>query len=250
MPIASASTWVFAALVAELRRGQLSEADTRALTMRSGYTDLTPLRCTGLLPFLQRRMTVNECFHDDGNDRHYAHYDNRFFYNGGHYQKYAAVDLGLGDYDARELTELLQRGFREDFGFSYGSPQVAAGLRASGLQYGAFLRAVLAGRLFIAGHLGVPRVCAQPTACPDAASTPLTPERNWHYSLGHWVEDDPRHGDGAFSSAGALGFYPWIDADQTSYGVVARRDSSRDAAVRSAECGQAIRRAWLHTRES
>ena len=31
-------------------------------------------------------------------------------------------------------------------------------------------------------------------------------------------------GDGAFSSPGLFGFYPWIDAGKTYYGVLARYD--------------------------
>lgn len=53
-------------------------------------------------------------------------------------------------------------------------------------------------------------------------------------------------GDGAFSSGGAFGFYPWVDATRTSYGVLARQapftgHNGYDSAV----CGRAIRKAWV-----
>jgi hypothetical protein len=82
------------------------------------------------------------------------------------------------------------------------------------------------------------------------ASTP-DPEavQNVRYSLGHWVEED-----GAFSSPGLFGFYPWIDRDKTWYGIIARRqklaiydpaDPASSAYAQSVRCGQALRAAWL-----
>ena len=53
-------------------------------------------------------------------------------------------------------------------------------------------------------------------------------------------------GDGAFSSAGAFGFYPWIDTSKRYYGIVARQDFfSARAGVDSAYCGRVIRKAWV-----
>jgi hypothetical protein len=68
-------------------------------------------------------------------------------------------------------------------------------------------------------------------------------DESWHYSIGHWVEDDPKVGDGAFSSPGAFGFYPWIDASKTYYGVVARAEAP--GALESVYCGRLIRKAWV-----
>lgn len=73
----------------------------------------------------------------------------------------------------------------------------------------------------------------------------------WHYSYGHWVEDEPTTGDGAFSSPGKFGFYPWIDASKTYYGVVAREDVTPGTSVQTAPyyqsvlCGRAIRKAFV-----
>ena len=72
-----------------------------------------------------------------------------------------------------------------------------------------------------------------------------TLKRSWHYSLGHWVEDDPAVGDGAFSSPGAFWFYPWIDQSKTYYGIVARKDHA-GSAVDSVNCGREIRKAWMN----
>ena len=82
---------------------------------------------------------------------------------------------------------------------------------------------------------------------PDTAiATPIDAE-SWNYSLGHWVEDDPVVGDHAFSSAGALGFYPWIDRTKTLYGILSRRSDGLEgnAGYNSARCGRLIRQAWV-----
>ena len=50
-------------------------------------------------------------------------------------------------------------------------------------------------------------------------------------------------GDGSFSSAGALGFYPWIDAGKKWYGIVSRVSS--EGRMPSVTCGQLIRKAWI-----
>ena len=83
--------------------------------------------------------------------------------------------------------------------------------------------------------------------------SPITTASNgaeaWHYSMGHWIEDDPVVGDGAFSSPGALGFYPWIDKSKTYYGLIARSTlhvagTSNFEGYKSAVCGRLIRQAW------
>ena len=66
------------------------------------------------------------------------------------------------------------------------------------------------------------------------------------------VEDDPANGDGAFSSPGAFGFYPWISKDKAYYGVLAReahagwlsRSVQEKPYYQSAVCGRALRQAW------
>ena len=90
--------------------------------------------------------------------------------------------------------------------------------------------------------LGTHPVCTNPRTCANAENAPSPPGESWHYSIGHWVEDDPDVGDGAFSSPGAFGFYPWIDRTKTSYGVLAR--SAANGAIASVYCGRLIRKAW------
>jgi hypothetical protein len=245
MPIASASKWLFGAYVTQLRKGQLSAADVQALSMRSGYVGLQYGACIRLLPKRQASETVAECLHSRGNDAYTAADVGHFFYNGGHFQKYAAVDLGLGDLNNARLHDEIARQIGGDIAFSYASPQLAAGIDTSAAAYAQFLRKLLRKELSLGGLLGTDAVCANPKTCPSAVSTPLPPQESWHYSLAHWVEDDPAIGDGAYSSPGAFGFYPWIDASKTYYGVIARHELGAKAYYKSVQCGREIRRAWL-----
>ncbi len=107
--------------------------------------------------------------------------------------------------------------------------------------YARFLRKNLMGELAIEGRFGEGAVCTLPSSCPAAHESPAP--WPWHYSIGHWVEDDAGN-DGAFSSAGAFGFYPWIDAAKMHYGIVARHSLHPKAWGDSAACGRVIRRAF------
>lgn len=101
--------------------------------------------------------------------------------------------------------------------------------------------------------LGTHAVCTNPVTCPTAIYTPVAPNESWHYSLGHWVEDDPVVGDGAFSSAGAFGFYPWIEVGKRWWGIVVREslddlgdpDHNQHPGAKSAHCGRQIWAAWM-----
>ncbi|HET8710602.1 MAG TPA: hypothetical protein VFM32_04455, partial [Spongiibacteraceae bacterium] len=81
-----------------------------------------------------------------------------------------------------------------------------------------------------------------PKTCRQAVFSPVPAA--WHYSLNHWVEDSGDD-DGAFSSPGAFGFYPWISADKQWYGILAREDRMPNAAKESVYCGVKLRRAWM-----
>lgn len=238
MDVASASKLVFGAYVVERFKADPTKIDRRAMMMLSGYTSLGYASC--LLA-----KTVQACFDAADNATYTAENADKFFYNGGHFQKYA-VDLGLGALDEAGLTTEIQQEVGTDFAFTYSSPQLAAGLHTTAAAYASFLQKILDGRLAIHDALGKDAVCTLPSACPAAVSSPAAPHA-WHYSYGHWVEDDPADGDGAFSSPGAFGFYPWIDASKRFYGIVARHVVSATAYIESAMCGAAIRRAFFRS---
>jgi hypothetical protein len=232
--IASASKWLYASYVVERNQGTLSEEDVRHLTLRSGYASF--LAC---LP----RDTVGGCMDRLENGTYDASLDGVFYYGGGHMQAHAIL-LGLGDLDAQGLASEVRSQLGTDIALDYSLPEPSGGASMTPAQYGAFLRKMLSGELRMGAMLGTDAVCASPESCPDDAVMTAAPrDEVWKYSLGHWVESDPDVGDGAFSSLGLFGFYPWIDSSSTWYGLVATEQLSD--VVASLECGRSIRAAWV-----
>jgi len=221
MTIASASKWLYGAYVAQIK--PFEPTDIKFLNFHSGYT---------VFRGCEQTETVGQCV---GGYR--ASTENKFDYSGGHMQKHATL-MGLGD-----LTNVpLGTEIGDNLGISvaYNQPQLAGGAVMAASDYAVFLRRLLTNQLFLGGMLGTYKV---PTFGPNAISAPIPTDEQWHYSLGHWVEDDPVVGDGAYSSAGAFGFYPWIDSTKTYYGIIAR--SEIGGAFDSVRCGRVIRRAFM-----
>jgi hypothetical protein len=235
MNIASASKFVFGAYVVERFKADLSQLDASAMRMLSGYTNLVYDTCV-------TASTVSDCLSAAKNDTFTPADVGHFYYNGAHFQNYA-VTLGLGGDDNDALATAIKSLVGPELSFTYSSPQLAAGINTSALDYAVFLRKLLAGGLALSAQLGQNAVCTQPSSCATALYSPAPAA--WHYSYAHWIEDDPVTGDGAFSSPGAFGFYPWIDSTKTFYGVVARYSLESQAYVASAECGAAIRKAFV-----
>jgi hypothetical protein len=235
LSIASATKWLYGAYVLEKRGGTLNPADIKALTMNSGYTRLSAVLCTFAL-------TVQGCFNAGSNSTYTLADDNRFFYDGGHFQK-NAIDLGLSIYENDDLAAEFALFVGNDVPITFGSPQLAGGIATSASSYAQFLRKLLNQQLRLGARLGEGAVCTLPSVCSTATSSPI-PEA-WHYAYGHWIEDDPTTGDGSFSSPGAFGFYPWIDSSKRYYGILARQDSFVGAALDSVHCGRVIRKAFM-----
>lgn len=248
MPVASASKWMFGAYVVQVRQGKLSVSDIAALNMTSGYTKFGPTSCIKLLPARRDSQTVSECFMAENRQGgHNNDFDaaavSKFHYNGGHFQK-LALEFGLGANNNAALQRNLQQYLGADIAFTFGAPQLAGGINTSAHNYAIFLRKILSKQLYIGNLLGAHAVCTNPTTCSSAKYTPVPATRSWDYSLGHWVESDPVAGDGAFSSTGAFGFYPWIDNTKTYYGVLAR-EAKPGSGGDSSACGGLIRKAWM-----
>lgn len=239
MSIASASKWIYGAYVAQQRGGVLTAQDIQFLNFRSGYTNFGFSGC-------ERTDTVASCVARGTNGVQTTSHVGKFYYNGGHMQVHAnqpAPGMSLGALDNSALATEVRRLLGTDIDLSYVQPQLAGGVVTNANNYAIFLRKLLNNQLQLSGLLGKYPVCTNPATCAEALSTPITDGQNWHYALGYWIEDDPK-GDGAFSSAGAFGFYPWIDATKTTYGIVARFDAL-GGGNESAACGALIRKAWL-----
>lgn len=265
MPVASASKWVYASAVIEAQKGVLSADDVSFLSMRSGYTNFNDCSST-------TGMTVAACLTAAGrfsgtNGDYEADTAGQFYYGGGHMQVHA-VQRGWGSYTTSSLTTALKgiKGMPTN-SFNYTNVQLAGGLGTNASNYGLFLRHVLDGTLAqTAAALGQHAVCAHANGsdCTGVIFSPINQSHpggpndigneSWHYSLGHWVEDDPSLGDGTFSSPGKFGFYPWIDKSKTWYGVLARYDAAnvyntdptQTPYNTSRLCGRKIRQAWLN----
>jgi len=247
--IASASKLIYAAYVAERRDGKLTDDDLRFLNFTSGYTRFRLCR---------RNQTVAACLGNflNGSGKPDPATQGLFDYNGGHMQEHANL-MGLGDMDDDALAGEIHHGLQKlgtGWKFSYAQAQPAGGGVSSVADYALFLRSIVNGDLQIGKLLGTHKVCTNPKTCPGiAVKTPIPLEETWHYSIGHWVEDDPKVGDGAFSSPGAFGFYPWISADKHTYGIVGREsrhglfsaEDEEKPGVQSVNCGREIRAAWM-----
>lgn len=271
MAIASASKWIFSSYALERLNisstNKLTTGEIQYLNFTSGYDNQDDTSC-----FAQH--TVAACFgasNSNGglnSDQHSTDIGH-FFYNGGHMQAMAMNQFSLGgDYTTGtagtpKLASDIQSYVGQDFTLYYSNPSLAGGADTTASDYAIFLRKILDGELRIKDYLGTDAVCAHAnsTDCPTAIYSPVdqaqpgdsnnVSDEAWHYSLGHWVEDDPTVGDGAFSSPGADGFYPWIDSSKTYYGIIARYDPdtlvapAKEPYVLSVYCGRAIRKAWL-----
>lgn len=238
--IASASKWVYSTYVLE-KVGSRRDSDVPFLNFTSGM--VFPLSAGQSELLCGAAETVGECAarvveqpRSVGN----------FHYSAGHFQFHAAHTMGLAALRGAELTSEITS-VLGPLDFTYLQTNLAGGLNASPNAYAAFLRGLLRGEYVMADHLGADKVCASGTCLAGAAFSPAPPNEAWSYSLGHWVEDDPTIGDHAYSSAGALGFYPWIDNSKTWYGILARRAASPGGSqgVVSLRCGRLIRQAWV-----
>lgn len=243
MAIASASKWLYGAYVAQVRQGALTDSDVQFLTFRSGYTSFSTCLPT---------QSVDECVAYRRNGELTPSHEGLFSYGGAHMEKHASLNR-LGNLRNASLAAEVRSQLGSDVVLGYSQPQLAGGVYTTPGDYARFLRKLLDGSLKLGALLGQHAVCTNPATCAQAINAPTPANESLHYAIGHWVEDDPLVGDGAFNSAGAFGFYPWIDASKTWYGTVARKqvptgdtalDQSLGEGVRSMQCGRLIRKAW------
>lgn len=238
--IASASKWLYSTYVLQ-KVGSVRTSDVPFLNFTSGTVFPVAMGTKELT--CAAGETVAECGASVV-ERPMA--VGKFFYSAGHFQKHAATVMNLGAMNAGALTtELSTLLAMPDL--RYLQVNLAGGANVSASTYAAFLRRMLSGGFVMSANLGAQKVCASEACVAGAVASPAPPNEGWAYALGHWVEDDPMVGDHAFSSAGALGFYPWIDQTKTWYGLVARRAPSAggDQGVASLKCGRLIRQAWV-----
>jgi hypothetical protein len=259
--IASASKWIYGIYVVQKRGGvnNLTPDDISFLHFTSGYTymgsDTTTSTCP---PPTSGNDSINACLTLPGT---YGPFDGQnpatigvFDYDSGHEENHAGQfqpEINALDTSALGPQIVAGLGLTGVISLNYTQPLLAGGIYASADDYTPILRAILSGTLLMRDALGTSPVCAflkgTCTDGPLAVATPIVTE-NWHYSIAHWVEDDAtQNNDGSFSSPGAFGFYPWINAAKTYYGVIARyvpTGGGIQNGLASAQCGVLMRAAW------
>jgi len=235
--LASASKWIFATYLLE-KYGSLTPAQIQMLTQRSGYRSFLDQICL----FTSK---VDECMNVQlplyGISNPYTSENvGTFFYSGAHFQQ-LAIDLGLGNYTSRMLTTEMRK-YLNNADISYIFPGVGSGMRSSARTFGKLMRKMMRDEYLIGQMLGSDRICTLPRVCPMSLRSPL--ETDWDYSLGHWVEHESGGPDDVFSGPGLHGFYPWISADKTLYGMLSTQQLA-DLKASSSSCGGKIRKAWV-----
>jgi hypothetical protein len=250
-PIDSASKLLYASYVVQVRggAGNLSAADINFLHFTSGYTYIPLVTTTSACPLTLSPDTVNECLtqHNAAGDLYSAQDPatvGKFDYDGGHMENHASQLTTLGNVGFESLGPLVTAQLGTGVSFVYTEPLMSGGVTTSASMYGQVLRNILNvdAPLAMNDALGTNLVCTLPSSTCNAVYTPF-PEETWSYSIGHWVENNPAtNGDGAFNSTGSNGFYPWIDATKSYYGVLSRDAAS--GAYPSVQCGRLIRAAF------
>ncbi|PJZ65002.1 hypothetical protein CH371_16010 [Leptospira wolffii] len=253
MLIASASKWIWGAYVLQ-KVGTPGTNEKSYLRMLSNYDNLSDSSCN-------LTLTVNACFtagpgNDGTNNNNYLDSvnANKYYYNGGHFQAYAALNPSgltpsLTNFTraqlAAEVANTLFSGSNP--GISYAVPQPAGGVITNASVYASFLRRILNSDITMGSYLGADPVVTHPDKNPTAAAySPFritATQEETHYSYGHWIEDSTGN-DGSYSSPGKFGFYPWIDPSNSTYGILARYSTSGLAYLQSVYCGRLLRKAF------
>jgi hypothetical protein len=242
MNIASSSKWLFGAYAVEVRGGVLDPVnDIPLLNFTSGWSNFSNASC-------QNNDTVATCNNGARDTNEQANHI--FHYNAGHLQTWAASYAGTANRVNATLATEMQRVLGNDVALQYFEPQLAGGVSTTPSSYANFLRKLLGPTpaLKMGTLLGTNATCTLTSASCNASAPNVVPEA-WHYSMAHWVEDDASTNKTddyfAYSSGGALGFYPWVDKTKTLYGLIAREQIGLGGeGYDSGQCGRMIRVAW------
>ncbi len=279
LSIASASKWVYGAYVLETQAtgsaGSYTIPDSFVPFLRftSGYENMADTTCTSYTETVQDCLTTANGLGISGapdNGSQTVADSGKFYYNSGHLEVFEgggdpsiAGVMNGANYSAADLATAVQDALAAhnvNWNFNYSSANPAGGIYTTSGDYAEFLKGLIRKndplilRYFLKPASDDPyAVCTNPTfnICPTSVFAPLPPTVSWHYSITHWIEDDPTTGDGAYSSPGKLGFYPWVDSTFTYYGIVAREDHNSPSLPQNApffesdNCGEAIRKAFL-----
>ncbi|RYZ42067.1 MAG: hypothetical protein EOO71_09555 [Myxococcaceae bacterium] len=244
LPIASASKWLYAgAYVQSKGYANLTADEKKRLNFTSGYIDENTTLC-GV-----SGTTVSDCYGSAFKDVSYRLLQNgRFFYNGGHMQKLALDDIGAKKgTGVASVMDWINARLGTTLPESDSDVAPAGGFSGSAAQYRVFLMKLINNQLELSSKLAVDSVPAW-NGGPNVSYTPWTVGQAY-YGLGHWIEGETVGGVWTVTghnSAGAFGFYPWVNAARNRYMVLSRsRQLGGDAeGEKSRACAQNIRKAY------
>jgi len=242
LPAGEASSWIMSAYLIEKilkKQTTLTDEQIAALDMHSSYRAPMSQSC-------KATAKVQSCFRNVGGmDRNSL--NKGFHFGPGHMQK-LAMDLGMADMTAEDIRYDMLDAFTgtRNYNGYLGTTRLIDGMQITAAGYARFLRDTLAGKNKMAGLLGQHAVCAyKGRDCPDTGYTPAPNDKAWRFGLGHWTETDTTRGNGAFSAFSTEGYYVWIAADKSHYGVLAPVIKNTKIGDSVIDCGRALRTAYL-----
>jgi hypothetical protein len=241
MNIGSSSKWIYAGYVAQKNGGNV-DGIVPYMNLTSGFSNFSSQQCPDY-------GTIADC--DPGPQNPDEAANSVFHYGGGHMQEHAILS-GLGNLRNSTFADEVRSYIGTDVVMSYKKPQPAGGVRIDSVNYAIFLRKLLVDSpnpLQLGALLGTHASCTLPGPDCSASGQDLQLPEAWHYSIGHWVEDDPNGTppmNFAYSSPGLGGYYPWVDVDRKLYGILSRNsgNAQQNQPYASAQCGRLIRLAW------
>ncbi|NVI99237.1 hypothetical protein HV824_14050 [Myxococcus sp. AM009] len=244
MPIASASKWLYAgAYVQSKGYANLTPDEKKRLNFTSGYIDGNTTLCG------DAGTRVSDCYGPAYKDVSYRPLqDGRYFYNGGHMQKLALDDIGARrGTGVLSVMDWLNARLGTTLPESDSDVAPAGGFSGSAAHYRVFLMKLLNGQYALSSKLTADAVPAWQGG-PGVSFTPWT-AGTAYYGLGHWIEGETVNGAWTVtghSSAGAFGFYPWVNAAGNRYMLLARSRQlgANGEGEKSRACAQAIREAY------
>lgn len=275
VPIASASKWYTAAtIMALVDEGIMSLEDSPSdyfdwwtsdpddarssvtvsmlLSFTSGFNSDAP--DIGCLRLIARRTTNEDCtrtIYDNGLE---SEPGEAFSYGGAHMHIVATMaETATG----QTFNAIFRERIAEPLGMSDATvlefatednPQPAGGFVSTANDYALFLQMLLHREFFSAEVFET--LFTDHTSDVTFLNLPRAIERrnDWHYSYGSWMECDLSIWSTAcddsqiFSSGGAFGWFPWIDFENNSFGIVAQEGNALTSPVgRSVDLASEIR---------